>query len=313
MQIGEQYAGRWPGILRALGVEEGSLTGKHCACPLCGGKDRFRFDNKEGRGTYYCSGCGPGDGPSLLRKLYGWDFATMVRKIKEVEHEVTDQPFQPKVDIDRRRRDLNELWQAAKDDIPMRKYLHSRGLPIYAANGARSVRGCPDLWDVDDRCYYGGMVSLIQKLDGTPVSIHRIWVNKEGKRIKKIMPPVENITGAAVRFGNPVAGETLHVAEGIESALAVRCMVGREKAVWATISAHGMERLEVPKDVGKVVIWADNDESYTGQAAAYALAHRLKVKEGKLVWVEMPMATGMDPLDMYLARTPKVVSHGQAS
>jgi len=54
--------GRWKSILTALGADEKTLSGKHTACPLCGGKDRFRFDDKEGRGTYFCSGCGAGDG-----------------------------------------------------------------------------------------------------------------------------------------------------------------------------------------------------------------------------------------------------------
>ena len=61
--------GRWRGILHSLGMDERSLSGKHCPCPLCGGKDRFRFDDKDGRGTYYCSGCGAGDGVKLAMGL----------------------------------------------------------------------------------------------------------------------------------------------------------------------------------------------------------------------------------------------------
>ena len=47
----ELASGRWHGILTALGVPQEFLTGKHGPCPICGGKDRFRFDNKNGRGT----------------------------------------------------------------------------------------------------------------------------------------------------------------------------------------------------------------------------------------------------------------------
>jgi hypothetical protein len=35
---------------------------RHQACPVCGGSDRFRFDDKEGRGTWFCNQCGAGDG-----------------------------------------------------------------------------------------------------------------------------------------------------------------------------------------------------------------------------------------------------------
>ena len=46
--VNEIATGRWPNILAHFGVAEKFLTGKHGPCPICGGKDRFRFDNKEG-------------------------------------------------------------------------------------------------------------------------------------------------------------------------------------------------------------------------------------------------------------------------
>lgn len=41
-----------------FGMDERTLHGKHCTCPMCEGRGRFRCDDKEGRGTYFCSGCG---------------------------------------------------------------------------------------------------------------------------------------------------------------------------------------------------------------------------------------------------------------
>lgn len=64
--------GRWPDILRGLGVAAECLRDKHGPCPSCGGKDRFRFDDKEGRGTYVCNNCGSGDGFGLLELVHGW-------------------------------------------------------------------------------------------------------------------------------------------------------------------------------------------------------------------------------------------------
>jgi len=49
-----------------LGVDPVFLDGKHHPCILCGGKDRFRFDNKDGSGSYFCSQCGAGTGMQLL-------------------------------------------------------------------------------------------------------------------------------------------------------------------------------------------------------------------------------------------------------
>src|SRR3546814_2638776 len=49
--IADQCINRWPSILPQFGISPSYLTGKQTPCPTCGGKDRFRFDNKDGRGT----------------------------------------------------------------------------------------------------------------------------------------------------------------------------------------------------------------------------------------------------------------------
>lgn len=58
--------GHWPRILPALGIQV--LKNRHQPCPVCGGSDRFRFDDREGRGTWYCNQCGAGDGLKLVEK-----------------------------------------------------------------------------------------------------------------------------------------------------------------------------------------------------------------------------------------------------
>ena len=62
--------GRWKEILSALGVDPATLKNHHGPCPGCGGKDRFRFDNLNGDGTFICSQGGlgetAGDGFELL-------------------------------------------------------------------------------------------------------------------------------------------------------------------------------------------------------------------------------------------------------
>ena len=62
--------GYWPDILSRLGIEI-PKNGKHGPCPACGGRDRFRFDDKEGRGTWICNQCGAGDGLALVAKVTG--------------------------------------------------------------------------------------------------------------------------------------------------------------------------------------------------------------------------------------------------
>jgi putative DNA primase/helicase len=75
---------RWREILPLLGVETRFLLNKHGPCPLCGGKDRYRFDDRDGTGSYYCNQCGPGAGIVLLRKLHRWDFATACNEVNKI-------------------------------------------------------------------------------------------------------------------------------------------------------------------------------------------------------------------------------------
>uniref|UniRef100_UPI0027D1F69E primase-helicase zinc-binding domain-containing protein n=2 Tax=Enterobacterales TaxID=91347 RepID=UPI0027D1F69E len=59
--------GHWPVLLTALGIHI-TAGGRAQPCPVCGGKDRFRFDNLQGRGTWFCNQCGGGDGLNLVEK-----------------------------------------------------------------------------------------------------------------------------------------------------------------------------------------------------------------------------------------------------
>ncbi|WP_085445499.1 DUF927 domain-containing protein [Escherichia coli] len=69
-EIVNQASNKWPQILKYVGINVPS-HGKHGPCPACGGKDRFRFDDIEGRGTWYCNKCGNGDGLDLVKKVLG--------------------------------------------------------------------------------------------------------------------------------------------------------------------------------------------------------------------------------------------------
>lgn len=60
--------GHWPELLAAVGIDT-PHRGKHGPCPACGGKDRFRLDDKAGRGTWFCNLCGAGDGLDLVCRV----------------------------------------------------------------------------------------------------------------------------------------------------------------------------------------------------------------------------------------------------
>lgn len=91
--------GRWQGFLEHHGIDKAYLRNTHGPCPCCGGKDRFRFDDKEGRGTWFCNQCDPqsGDGFSLLRNFLGCTDTEVLSKAAEYsglscQHQVPAKP-----------------------------------------------------------------------------------------------------------------------------------------------------------------------------------------------------------------------------
>ncbi|MGL5041079.1 MAG: primase-helicase zinc-binding domain-containing protein [Aeromonas sp.] len=62
---------KWRETIEMAGIALPATAKKHGPCPICGGKDRFRFDDKDGRGTWFCNQCGAGDGLSLVQKATG--------------------------------------------------------------------------------------------------------------------------------------------------------------------------------------------------------------------------------------------------
>lgn len=60
-------------IFSAVGIKLHSNHKKHQPCPLCGGSDRFRCDDKNGTGSWICNQCGAGTGYTLVRDYTGND------------------------------------------------------------------------------------------------------------------------------------------------------------------------------------------------------------------------------------------------
>lgn len=79
----EAAKGRWKSI-HAHFIDESYLKNKHGPCPVCGGKDRYRYDNKDGNGTSYCNGCGAKDGMKLLMEVTGWDFKEAAKQVDQL-------------------------------------------------------------------------------------------------------------------------------------------------------------------------------------------------------------------------------------
>ncbi|MBK8639828.1 MAG: P4 alpha zinc-binding domain protein [Chromatiaceae bacterium] len=78
---------KWRVILPALGIASEFLKNRHGPCPGCGGRDRYRWDDKAGRGTFVCGGGGDtltGDGFDLLAHVFGWSKPETFRAVAEI-------------------------------------------------------------------------------------------------------------------------------------------------------------------------------------------------------------------------------------
>jgi putative DNA primase/helicase len=270
---------RWPGILAKFGLGERELSGKHTACPLCGGKDRFRFDDKSGYGSWHCNRCGAGTGIHLVERMLKADYRTAVREIEKVIGTVEPE-FKPRAARATPLSEIKSAWDAGTGltgDDPVSVYLASRAIrPI---DGVRSVRQARE-----------GMLALMRDTGGHGCQLHRTLLLGGRKAGVRFMPgPIP--PGAAVRLMHH--GATLGIAEGIETALSAAILF--KVPCWAALNAALLERWEPPPDVGKVVIFGDNDRngSWVGEAAAYALAKRLGAR-GLSVDVQIPGTDGAD-------------------
>lgn len=182
-----------------------------------------------------------------------------------------------------RSRWLNALRFDASDpdQNPLQLYLQRRAIAGVDESFLEDLRFERRFFDCESRQWHPAMVAAVRDVSGQLVTLHRTLLTGDGRKAdvnvpKRLMrlPEGRTITGCAIRFGEP--HEVLALAEGIETALSV--VVATGLPCWACICAHGMEVVEIPKQVKRVLIFEDKDLSGTGERAAQALYIRLKTE-----------------------------------
>jgi putative DNA primase/helicase len=285
--ISERARGRWRGILPAIGISADHLINRHGPCPVCGGKDRFRFDDKEGSGTFYCTHCGAGDGVKLVMIAKGCDFKEAAAIIESQIGTAPVEPARKEMTDAQKRQAMNRLWKASKPieaGDPVSKYLERRLGSVVVPSDIRFADRCR--YQSDTVSYHPAMIAMIRDAEGVPCLLHRTYITVDGRKAdlnpcRRLMPG-DFKPGSAVRL--MPHGKMLGIAEGIETAWAASIL--HRVPVWAALNTSMLEQWRPPENVESVIVFGDHDDGYAGQKAAYALAFKLG---GKLsVSVKIP-------------------------
>ncbi|EHU0480730.1 toprim domain-containing protein, partial [Salmonella enterica] len=266
----KQACGHWSRILPALGVKV--IKNRHQACPVCGGSDRFRFDDKEGRGTWFCNQCGAGDGLKLVEKVFGVSASEAAGKVDAVTGNLP--PVAPEViaaaeaetEADRKAAaalavKLMEKTRPASGNA----YLTRKGFP---GHECVMLTATHKTGGVTFRA--GDMVVPLYDNAGALVNVQLI--NSDGLK--------RTLKGGAVKGachtieGKKQAGKRLWVAEGYATALTVHHLTGETVMVALSsvnlLSLASLARQKHP--ACQIVLAADRDLNGNGQSKAAAAA-----------------------------------------
>jgi putative DNA primase/helicase len=295
----ERARGKWRKILPQLGVEERFLTGKQGPCPICNGKTRYRFTDKDGEGWGICNICGGMPGIVLLRRLHKWDHATACREIDRIlgdDATTSPAPSPAKRPDDKIRGDILKLFNGTSDDRVINDWLTLKGLDV-SSDVLFGRKACALFEDGQFVSHVPAVIAPIISPSGEMVSAQRLYVQQN---LKKTMPPVGTINGAAVRLHD--VDDELTLTEGVATALAVYQLFGLP--TWAALSANGIRTFEAPPGVRKVTVFADNDSNFVGQSAAFDLARRLSNRPERIECVvNVPEEPDTDWRDVLLNRS----------
>lgn len=286
----------WLDVLRGIGIDESFLRDRHGPCPICGGKDRYRFDNRHGRGDYFCNNrdCGAGDGFKLVMGALGIDFREARIRIMDragLSDEASVTPLAPRkaavvesekpAEPTRRVRAILRESCLVEDCEPVRLYLASRSLWPLPTGHCLRAHPSVEYWSRDDHGNpkmvgrYAALVAAVRDMCGEIVTAHVTYIERDGRKIqefdpRKLLSKLEGREGCAVQM-MPHAS-VLGVAEGIETALSATLM--HKVPVWPTLNATLLAKWEPPHSVDKVIIFADRDVA--GLEAATMLMERLQ-------------------------------------
>ena len=268
--------GQWQAILSHLGAEVPLNT--HTACPHCGGKDRFRFDNKDGNGTFICNQCGSGDGLDLVQRVLGVSVTEAAKEVANIIGIDTRSACPPAYRRSEIKAQQDELKaQQAEKQANEKREKHKRFIERYNRTIANVQRGRSDY--LKAKGLHGFEMDLLQDgsliiplLDAGGVITGAQTIKPNGD--KRLLSDSAK-SGSYYPINEPVNVSTVIIAEGLASALTCH-LIQPEAHTVAAIDAgnliHVAKVMRVKYPESKIIIAGDNDikpgQDNTGKLAA---------------------------------------------
>lgn len=253
-------------------------------CPACDGIDCFSFSMEKGIGQ--CMRCEiAGDAIALRREVTGETFVDVVDAIGAWT-DSEDQgptppprrPTRPEPVVERDDPDLQHKRDSAaaiwKRTVPLtgtigETYLLGRGCMLPPIDGDLRFIERLALFNFDGPAM-AGRITLAT--DASEMSgLHITWVEPDGfrRRERRYLGPK---AGGVIRlWPDEAVTMGLAIAEGIETALVAAHAF---TPMWACMDAGNVAAFPVLEGIESLTVFADRDESGTGQIAAAACADR---------------------------------------
>jgi len=266
----KQACGHWPRILPALGVKV--VKNRHQPCPVCGGSDRFRFDDREGRGTWYCNQCGAGDGLKLVEKVFGVSASEAAGKVSALTGSLP--PVAAEVTAAAEAGTEADHKAAAALAASLTEKARTGTGNVYLTRKGFPARECLMLTvphKTGGVAYRpGDMVVALHDAAGTLVNLQLI--NADG--LKRTLKGGQVREACHTLEGKKQAGKRLWIAEGYATALTVHHLTGETVMVALSsvnlLSLASLARQKHP--ACQIILAADRDLSGDGQTKAVAAA-----------------------------------------
>ncbi|APS93120.1 primase-like DNA-binding domain-containing protein [Klebsiella pneumoniae] len=266
----KQACGHWPRILPALGVKV--IKNRHQSCPVCGGSDRFRFDDKEGRGTWFCNQCGAGDGLKLVEKVFGVTPSEAAGKVNAVTGNLP--PVAPEVIAFAEAETVADRKAAAALAVRLMEKTRPATGNAYLTRKSFPALECLTLTAMHKTggvTFRAGDV-VVPLYDDTGALVNLQFINADG--LKRTLKGGQVKGACHVIEGKKQAGKRLWIAEGYATALTVHHLTGESVMVALSsvnlLSLASLARQKSP--ACQIVLAADRDLNGDGQSKAAVAA-----------------------------------------